>query len=443
MAPDNRELAWIICFVVGVGLLVVKAKAFEQLGQLIRALFSRTILGVLGLAVGYIAICVWLLSLAKGWQWSNFKTTLIWIVSFALIAVLNYQKFKAGKVFVRTVLLEAIGVNAFFSFITSSFTFSLSVELVLAILIILLVVIYVVAERDSRLAPLRNIAAGLIVFLSLLKLGNSVYRIAIDLDGYASLQTAREFVAPIFLTSMFLPFLYGLYVYATYERIVVAFRHAVRDSALCGGILRRLFIGFGLDLVGLEKWRRYTALIPPETLSQVSESIARIREIRRREKRPYRVRPAYGWLPGHATVFLKSVGLATDDYHCNYDGWMASSHYCDVGDDVYPNNLAYYVEGDEFVVSKLKLVLNVNSPAGAAQAYESFAQAAQLLVKMALPGALNSNDDLSLTSGDAPLLLHGYELVLKCNQWPNGIKGGHDLTFTIKIAGPSPATGSS
>jgi hypothetical protein len=237
---------------------------------------------------------------------------------------------------------------------------------------------------------------------------------------------------------MFLPFLYGTYVYATYQRIIFAFNHTTKSHALRGHILRRLIVGFGLDLAGLEKWRRHIGLFPPDTMSQVDASIDEIRKVRLREKRPYQIRPVHGWLPSHATIFLASASLNTSDYHRSYDGWLACSGYREIGDDIFPNNLAYYVEGDEFVVSKLKLVLNVNALDSAEQAYESFFQTVALLVKSAIPGALNDGDELPLSSDGTPLFLNGYQLALKRSDWPNGVKGGHDLAFTIEIAEDQP-----
>lgn len=434
MALDNRELAWLICIALSTGLLIWKAKAFKPLWQLIRQFFSRPILTVFGAATGYIAICIWLLSLTGSWQWSNLKTTLIWAGSFALVAVFNFQKIETGKAFFRTVLLETVGINAFLSFITASHTFNLWIELPLTGALVLLGLTYVVAERNNPLKPASTCASILFALLALLQLGNSSYHIVTELRAFATLHTAREFFVPILLTLMFLPFLYGLHIYSVYERVVAAFKNTTLNPTLRDGIVRKLVTRFGLDLAGLEKWRRHIGLFPPETSLDLITSIAEIRSARRREKRPYRVGPAHGWLPNYAINFLASAGLTTNDYHRSYDDWTACSRYRDLGDDLLPNNLAYYVEGDEFVVSQLKLMLNVNAPNSAKQAYEHFFDTVALLARSAIPGVTNDADELSLVIDGAPLLLNGYELTLEHNDWPNGIKGGHDLAFTIRIA---------
>ena len=431
---DNREIAWLICLVAGGSLLAWRTGAAKGLGRLLPPLLSRPVLSVLGIAASYIALCVGLLSLASFWQWSDLKTTLFWAGGFALLALVNFQKIEAGRAFVRAVLLESVGINAFLSFITASHTFGLWLELALTSSLILLGLTYAVAERDEKLKSAKNFASVLFAALALLQLANSGYHIVIGLRSFATLDTAREFFVPIILTLMFLPFLYGLYVYTVYERAVAVFRQTTSDPLLRAGILRKLVIGFGLDTSGLEKWRRHTGLFPPEIPTDVDSSIAEIRAARRRERQPYRVEPAYGWLPNHATRFLTSAGLPTNDYHRSYDGWSACSLYRELGHDLLPNNLAYYIDGDQFVVSQLKVMLNINTPTSSSEAYESFFETVRLLARSAVPGIVNFEGELSLISSGAPQLLNGYELSLKRRNWSGGIKGGHDLVFTIRIA---------
>lgn len=413
MALDNREISLIVWFLIVVGFVLWKTKGNKTLPRLIGILFSRSILTVLGLTAGYIAVCVWLLSLLGCWQWSNLKTTLIWAGGFAFAALFNFKKIESDKAFYRAAVVEALSINAILSFIASSHSFSLPIELALAGTLIFLAVLNVFSDRAEKLKSFHTITSFLLIILALLMLSKSVYHIVTSWQEFTTSHTARELASPILLTTMFLPFLYGIHVYTTYERVSSAFNFLVKDPALSKHVLRRLIAGFRLDLAGLEKWRRHIGLFPPQSTAEINESIDEIKAVRKREKYPHRVKPVFGWLPNHATVFLAPVDLSTNDYHRTYDGWTACSRYHDIGDDLLPSNLAYYVEGDEFVVSKLKLVLSVNVPQSADQAYECFFQTIALLVKSAVPGALSDGNELSISSDSAPLLVNGYELTLE------------------------------
>lgn len=441
MELDNREISFLIWLSLIAGAILWKPRRRHALRKLLFLLVKPPIVYLLGAVACYVAACMWLLSLPGWWQWSNLKTSLLWAGGFALVAVFNYEEAGSGKAYFRATMLKAAGFTALLSFIASSHTFGLISELVIAFLLIALAAVVAVSERDAGLKSAHTVATALLILLSLTMLANSIYHIVTSFGDFATSHTAREFALPMLLTAMFLPFLYGLYVYATYDRVFNSFDFSIKAPALRSYARRGLVTGFGLDTAGLEKWRRHVVMFEPKDKGEIDASIREIRQVRRRERRPYRVPPALGWLPNHATQFLVSAGLPTNDYHRNHGGWWANSRYLDIGDAMLPCNVAYYVEGEEFVVTKLKLVLNVNAPDEADRAYEHFLQVISALANAAIPGALRDGKVLEIRADDAPLLVNGYAVALRRIEWPNGIPGGHEFTFIIEVAdGPASAT---
>ncbi len=142
---------------------------------------------LLGAVAGYVAVCVWLLSLPRWWQWSNLKTSLLWTGSFALVAVFNYEKAGSGKAYFRATMLEAAGITALLSFIASSHTFGLLAKLAIAFLLIALAAIAAVSERDAGLKSAHTMATTLLILLSLLMLGNSIYHIVTSFGNFVTL----------------------------------------------------------------------------------------------------------------------------------------------------------------------------------------------------------------------------------------------------------------
>lgn len=434
MELDNREIAFLAWFSLIVGAILWNTRRSNALRKLLCLLVKPPIVSLLGAVACYVAACVWLLSIPGWWQWSNLKTSLLWTGGFALVAIFSYEKAGSGKAYFRATMLEAAGITALLSFIASSHTFGLLAELVIAFLLIALAAVVAVSERDARLKSAHTVATTLLILLSLLMLGNSIYHIVTSFGDFATSHTAREFALPMLLTAMFLPFLYGLYVYSTYDRVFNSFDFSIKDPVLCSYARRRLVTGFWLDTAGLEKWRRHVVMFEPKDKGDIDASIREIRQVRRRERHPHRVPPALGWLPNHATQFLIAAGLPTNDYHRSHGGWWANSRYLDIGDAMLPCNVAYYVVGEEFVVTRLKLVLNVNAPDEADRAYEHFLQIISALANAAIPGALRNGKVLEIRADDTPLLVNGYELALRRIEWPNGIPGGHEFTFTIDVA---------
>lgn len=433
MELDNREIAFLTWFALIAGTIVRKTRRSDVLRNLLCVLIKPPILYLLCVLACYVAVCIWLLSIPGWWQWSNLKTSLLWVGGFALVAAFNYEKAGAGKAYFRATMLEAIGLTVLLSFIASSHTYGLLAELLIAFLLIVLVAAAAVSERDARLKSVHTLATVLLALLALLMLGNSIYHIITSFGHFATSHTAREFALPMLLTAMFLPFLYGLYVYITYHSIFNSFNSSIKNPTLHSYARLRLITGFGLDTAGLEKWRRHVVIFEPKDKGDIDASIREIKQVRRRERHPHRVPPPLGWLPNHATQFLVSAGLPTNDYHRTHEGWWASSRYLNIGNAIPSCNIAYYVEGEEFVVTKLKLVLSISAPDEANRAYEHFSQIISALANAAIPGALRNNKELELHCDDAPLLVNGYALALRRIEWPNGIPGGHELAFTIEV----------
>lgn len=433
MELNNREISALIWFSLIASAIIWKTQRRDALRKLMFLLLKPPIVYLLGAVTCYVAACVWLLSLPDWWQWSNLKTSLLWTGSFALVAVFNYEKAASGKAYFRATMLEAAGITTLLSFIASSHTFGLFAELMIALILIALTAVVAVTEREAGLKSAHTVAATLLILLSLMMLGNSIYHIVTSFDDFTTSHTVREFALPILLTAMFLPFLYGLYVYTAYDRVFNSFDFSIKAPALRSYARWRLLTGFWLDTTGLERWRRHVAMFEPKDKGDIDASIREIRQVRRRERHPHRVPPALGWLPNHATQFLISAGLPTNDYHRNHEGWWANSRYLDIGDAVLPCNVAYYVKGEEFVVTKLKLVLNVNALDEADRAYGHFFEVISALANAAIPGALHDGKVLEIRADDAPLLVDGYAVAMRRIEWPNGIPGGHELIFIIEV----------
>ena len=114
--------------------------------------------------------------------------------------------------------------------------------------------------------------------------------------------------------------------------------------------------------------------------------------------------------------------------------YNAASNYHELGESTdlepLPNNIAYYLEGTENTVIKLKLVLNVNAPRLSDSAHASFAQAGKTLYHGATgreaTEALNS---VLLAGKDKSGTGAGCSFVLKRIDWPTG--RGYELQFII------------
>ncbi|MEO1226281.1 MAG: hypothetical protein AAFX92_18835, partial [Pseudomonadota bacterium] len=100
---------------------------------------------------------------------------------------------------------------------------------------------------------------------------------------------------------------------------------------------------------------------------------------------------------------------------------------------IMPNNIAYYVEGEEKSAKLLKLVLNINDTDHANDALSRFIEIARTLFRK----ALNQEITADIANSLALRKELSIEYINKCvtiekEEWLNSRSKGYTLKFTIK-----------
>ncbi|XQA66837.1 hypothetical protein ACM9XC_05705 [Xanthomonas sacchari] len=433
MSLDNREWALVIWFAIALVWVLRYANSRRALKALLGILFRRSIVFILAILFAYVAflvVALWHLGL---WEIGNLKTTLIWTFGSACVAVFNVNKVEGEANFFRRALGEVMGVAVVVDFLAAVDTFALWVEMLIFGSTFFLASMNVVSAKDPSLRVVHRGTAVLLTALGLLMLGKSIFHITTDFNDFASVKTVREFFLPIILGLLLLPFLFMLNAYMVAESVLGVFKRQSKDPKLALHAGVKLLRHMGLDVPGWRQWQRHVGRFPPVSLAEVDESVLEIKKTRRRQRNPHRVQPVIGWLPDAAIGFLAQQGLQTRPYYRDYeDQWRAASAMVELGSGIIPNNVAYYLTGDEFTVKELRLKLNVNQPEDRESATEVFAALRNHLLRKALPFACTHNHPFDIEVGRTTAY-GGHIVSLKLSEWSGGIKGGFDLTFVIAI----------
>lgn len=379
----------------------------------------------------YITACIWLLYSLGCWKTDNLKSTLAWAFGFGLISLFRTSEVEPESGFFRKTSRESIGINVFIEFLIGNYAFNLVIELILVPLATLASVIVVIADRIPRSELTKKAFSNLLTFLGLAVLINAGYHAIHDFKEFANLKNLREFFAPILLTLLYIPYLYFWHVFLAYDKAKSRLRSSIKDESLRKYASRRSLAEFRLDIKGLHQWLRHTSLFRPNDINDVNASFAEIKKMRKRQKNPFRVTPEIGWLPEHASTFLSDVKLKTKEYHRTYDGWSASSPYFNLGKSVLDNNIAYYITGDEWTVTKLDLVLNVNCPDEEKPALDVFESIASKLISRAAYGYTSEETNFSLESDGMVRQFGKVFITLRKDEWAIR-EHGYELTLKIE-----------
>lgn len=411
MEFNNRELAMLIWMAVFIGYVFFKDRdggAANALIQLLQAFFSSKIIMVMAWAMFWIALCIWALHYAGVWEFANLKTTLLWVVAFAFVTLLDVGRISEDNTYFRKTVRDTVSAAAVVTFIAEAYSFSLATELILIPLLTMMSGVQVLSENRPAHAQAGKLAAAILAMVGAAYVGYGMYGVVSDFQTFATWNTVREFFIPIVLSLLFLPYLYVVSVAVSYEMNFVALQWAVKDNALRRYAKVQAITRFRLDLDGLRRWKRHVCLFHPTSRDDIRRSIDEIKANQIRENDPPPVSRELGWCPTEATQFLKAYGLETGDYHRIEDGrWWAGSPMRELSDvAILPDNIAYYIEGDEKAAECLKLNLYVNdSPNGAASDSEfrticaALLRAADVDVSPVLLEQMLHQDDIDVDAG--------------------------------------------
>jgi hypothetical protein len=404
----------------------------------VRAFFRRQIIIIFALLFGYISLTVWLLQSVRLWDASQIKITLLWSLlagTASLFRVASSTGSSETHLF-RSWISENLRILIFVEFIATLYTFPLAVELVLIPAVAIIAGMAAIAEYKPEHKPVLRILNTLLASFGAFLVIYAVYQIVSDFDSFANADTMMAFYTPPLLSFLIVPFLYGVHVYVSYQNAFLRIDFVFKDSDLRSYAKRRAVISFGPCFELLRRWLRNVTVERPESRRAINQCIRNVKKIRKREKDPPAVAPEDGWSPFLACEFLVGEGLKTGDYHQSFGEWYAASPYLEIGEGILPDNIAYYVEGDEHTAKRLKLVLNVNNPEGEATSEAKLFAIARILVSLAFErSGLDDVVDRLFADDSAYTILDSRSIKLTRQNWEGGIKGGYDKRFIIEQNG--------
>jgi hypothetical protein len=431
---EVANLAWLALLVLG---LVVLSWTNRDVGRallsVLRSLVQRPFLIFGTLVLAWVSASVAILDYLDLWRWDNLKTTIVWAVTFTPVAIFQYRRAERGGAFFRQAILETIAATVVVQFLVDEYSFPLWLEFPLVPFLTFLAVLHAVAQTKSEYRPAERLIAAAMAIAVIAYVGNAIVQLVSDLKGFARYETLREFLTPVLLSIAFLPVVYGLAVYAAYETAYGMLRVWVKDDELRAYARRRARRGFGLNLHRLKRWSHDIAADPPHDQAAVRASILAVKRSAARAEASPPVFLDEGWSPHVAKDYLNGEGFITGDYHDSYGEWFASSPMLELGGGVFPDNLAYYVSGDERVAFSLKLKLHINNPADDSATLDRFRSLAAILLTAASDAQLSAQAMSRL----APLTPGVFEvdalrITLIREEFTGGIRGGYSLMLRLQ-----------
>ena len=431
---NSREIAIGIWLLVLLCYATLDSRVRTAFAGLWKAFCCRQILVSLGLTAGYIILTIIGLFQVGVWDLDQFKNTILWSLSVAIVSLFRISQMIEDDHYFRNALKDNFKLIAIFEFVVTFYTFPLLVELLLVPVVFILVLMQAFTEGKKEYSDLMRLLDYLLTVFGGSLVVYAGYMLVVDSGSFFQAKTLTDFGLPIALTLLFLPFLFVLALYVNYENAFLRINFIYKQLPLCGYAKRTALGGFHVRTALLKRWLRLIQSTRPDDPKSLKASVRQVKLYACREKTPPTVSYAEGWSPYLACKFLNNRGVVTGYYHpdaSDQKQWFASSRYLEVSNGLFPNNIKYYIDGDELVAHTLKLVVNFNDMEAAHHTRNCFADTTGELIRNALkqdiPSELREAIDMETPKR---LMIAGKIAVLEKETWPT--QCGYELRFYLR-----------
>lgn len=265
---SNREIAAFIWLAVFLGFVFYKGpKVRKQAGELISLLFGgRIFLTVLSSAL-YVALIVSALSALGFWTLPMLKDTIYWFAGTAFVMLLNLRGKGSGSKFMITLFKDSIKFLIILEFIVNLKQFSLVTELILIPIVTVIAMTEAYAKVKEPGSQVVSVLEWILAIFGFGLLAWSVIAIAQDVNSIAQIATLKDFLLPIVLTILYIPWAYLVALYMQYEILFQRFSHMIESTDNTRYAKRRLIAKCHINLgklyaVGRNMQELYDAEIP-------------------------------------------------------------------------------------------------------------------------------------------------------------------------------------
>lgn len=257
---NTREIAsiiWMITFfIVIVFYSLKKLHLRSSLIAVIKSFFHIKIITSILFITSYLTLILWLLHQLQIWDFSQLKNTFFQYIAFAIGTLFNINTIKKNSqnFFIETIR-SSINLSIFLQFIINFHTFNLFMELIIIIPIITILIVFSkVAQYNPEHLKVKKLCDSILITIFFIFFAHFLIQIFRNPSKFANYQTLQDFLTPIFLTILYLPFLWFFLLYIKYEEIFVRLHFFIDNKKLISLTKFLVIINFRTQKDLIDEW---------------------------------------------------------------------------------------------------------------------------------------------------------------------------------------------
>ncbi|QKS73063.1 hypothetical protein FLK61_41475 [Paenalkalicoccus suaedae] len=256
---STREISiaiWTIVFLIYIIYLAFnKLNVRKATYELLSAIINKHLFVFIIITFSYSILWIYLVSGLSIWDWIYLKDVLLWVLLIGIPFCFNAIVSKDKNYFSDTIK-NSLKIAVLIEFIVGTFTFNLSIELILVPLSTLLFLLYFVSKQNVTYKPAEKLLSFLISTIGLIVLflaGRSAIQSYSELNFIELLIT---FSIPITMTIIFLPLSYSFALYSNYELLFKRLEFSLPDNKKRNKAIRRIILMCNFSLKKIELFSR-------------------------------------------------------------------------------------------------------------------------------------------------------------------------------------------
>lgn len=272
---DNREISIVVWLAILAVFCAFKPDIRRAGVGVVRAALAPTLIIPIAMIAGYLTGVVAVLYRYDLWAITYLKGTVLWFFTAGLAMVAEVSMREQDHGYFPRIVLHGFKISVVLEFVVNLYPLPLIGELFLIPFAVLLAFMLVVAESKEEFKPVLGLLNGLLSFLGLSLLAYAAYQIYADASNFLTPATLSEFLLPLVLTIVFLPCLWLLATYVSYERLFIRLQLFISDARLRSFAKTQLLLRLHLNYRAINRWSKIFVFERPNTRESVLESIAR------------------------------------------------------------------------------------------------------------------------------------------------------------------------
>ncbi|MBK7007846.1 MAG: hypothetical protein IPH36_04080 [Saprospiraceae bacterium] len=280
---DNRETALIIwASIVIIWLLSINDQR-ANIFDILKNLFASKLTYVFALITGYTGLIYYILHRVNFWEIGLLKEGLICLVTIGLWGVgTAVSKVKTLEQSLKSMAMDSIKVVILIQFLTGFYVMSLPLELIIIPIAFILGGLQAVSswkeETDSKFSLTTKLFNWMISILGLGILGYIIKQFINRPDELLIMLNLKELILPIIMTVTYIPLLYLIGIYTSYESFFPRLKYLLRNKSFISYAKIKIFLKCNLNIDTLNKVQKELVIKDIYTIEELNRLLKRYRK---------------------------------------------------------------------------------------------------------------------------------------------------------------------